>query len=102
MGHNEPLRAQLTRSSTLDTAYSTLLAVGTGVPLKSSSTPSNLFNAEVVEDWLAMLRLQTTLAADEGMRVLSVDDNILNTLLPKWTAMQELEVVAGVRCCYCR
>jgi hypothetical protein len=41
MGHSDPLRAQLTRSSTFETAYSTLLEVGVE-PERISSTPSSL------------------------------------------------------------
>lgn len=56
MGQREPLRAQLTRSSTLETAYSTLLDVGTPWLATSSSTPSSLVSDEVVEAVPAILR----------------------------------------------
>lgn len=44
MGQSDPLRAQLTRSSTFETAYSTLLEVGAAWPAISSSTPSSRVN----------------------------------------------------------
>ena len=49
MGHRDPFRAQLTKSSTFDTAYSTLLAVGTDpCEVRSSSTLSSLESCEIL------------------------------------------------------
>jgi len=51
IGHREPLRAQFTRSSILETVYSTPFATGTlsRKPLVSSSTLSKRLREDVVD-----------------------------------------------------
>ena len=65
MGHRDPLRAQLTRSSTFETVYSTLLEVGTPpVPVRSSSTPSRRDSDDVVDDAFSDMLRHAMLVAE--------------------------------------
>mmetsp|Transcript_18457 Transcript_18457/g.26040 ORF Transcript_18457/g.26040 Transcript_18457/m.26040 type:complete len:105 (+) Transcript_18457:528-842(+) len=71
MGHKEPLRAQLTKSSTREMVYSTVSFVSTPpMPPLNSSMLSNLFKADVVEEACDDIDRRAPFAAVEEATIL--------------------------------